>query len=82
MTPVQQPQPLLSPRPHVISIIVPIAVMLLSFALSAYSAYSHNDKQLGERITAIETKQEDDRRRLGEIKTTVDRIYEILISKK
>jgi hypothetical protein len=58
--------------------LLPITISLGGFAISAFASYSHNDKDLTSRITAVETRQEDDRAALRRIELKVDRIYEIL----
>lgn len=60
-------------RQVLVSIILPI---LFSLAISAFAAYVDNDKALSSRVSVIEAKQGDDRRQLGEIKATVDKIYD------
>lgn len=66
-------------RQFVASILVPVLIALCGVAISAFASYTHNDKSLSNRITAVETKQDDDRQTLGEIKGTVDRIYEMML---
>lgn len=59
-------------RQQVISLIIPIVIALCGFAASVFAAYSTTTN----RITAIETKQEDDRKELHEIKAMVSKIYD------
>lgn len=56
--------------------IVPVVLALASFAISAFAAYSGNDKVLTSRVTAVETQQLNDTRRLERIEDKVDRLLE------
>jgi len=40
--------------------IAALVIALLSLALSAYAGYTHNDKEVSNRVTAIETQQVND----------------------
>lgn len=46
--------------------LVAILVALLSLILSAYTGYSSNDKDMSNRMTAVETKQKSDREQYAE----------------
>jgi hypothetical protein len=63
-------------RQFVASILIPVLIALCGVAISAFASYTHNDKALSNRISTIEAKQEDDRRTLGEIKVTLDKVYD------
>ena len=56
--------------------IIPVGIAVMSMALSAYAAYSGNDKVLTSRVTAVETQQINDTRRLERIEDKVDRLLE------
>lgn len=60
--------------------IVPFIVLLLSLLVAGFSAYSHNDKELSNRITAVETVQQEQKenvnKRLDRIENKIDRLIE------
>lgn len=56
--------------------ILPIVIALLSLAVSAYAGYSHNDKELAQRISVVETQQKNDGKGLERIENKVDRLLE------
>lgn len=68
-------------RPQLLATLIPVAVALASLAISAFTSYAGNDKTLTSRITAVETRQEDDRAALRRIEVKVDRIYEIVVGR-
>ena len=59
---------------------------LVATAITGYASYSSNDKQLSQRVTAIETAQDLDRdnydARLSRLEQKVDRILELLIHRR
>jgi hypothetical protein len=62
--------------------VIPVVVLLLSLLSSAYVAYSHNDKELAQRVTAVETRQEGTDKRLDRIEDKIDRILERMPAKR
>lgn len=63
-------------------IVVAIALALLSLVVSAYSGYTHDDKKTGERITAVETQQLNDGRRLERIEDKVDKVLDVVATRR
>lgn len=53
---------------------VPIIIALLSLAVSGFAAYSHNDKEIASRVTAVETQQKNDHEGIKELNEKVDRL--------
>lgn len=49
-----------------------IILALLSFVVTAYASYAHNDKELTSRIAVLETHRTDDKERLDRIETKID----------
>ena len=56
------------------STIVAVALALAGFAISAYAAYSHNDKETAQRITVVETQQRNDGKTIERVENKVDLI--------
>jgi len=56
--------------------LIPISLALASLAISAFSSYADNDKDLTSRIIAVETRQETDHEMLRDMKVKIDRIYD------
>lgn len=68
-------------RRQMVATLIPVGIALASLAISAFTSYAGNDKTLTSRIVVVETRQEDDRETLREIKSTVDRIYAIVAAR-
>lgn len=64
------------PAAHVQKWWIPLVVAGASLLASGWSAYNHNDKQTSNRLTAVETKQADDRETLKHVSEQVDKIYD------
>jgi len=56
--------------------VLTLVIAGLSVLLSAYVAYSNNDKAITSRVVVIETQQKNDEQRLERIENKVDRILE------
>jgi hypothetical protein len=56
------------------SYFLPIAIALVSLAVSAYAGYSVNDKSIAQRITAVEVQQSNDKDRLVRIENKLDEL--------
>ena len=60
--------------------IVPFIVLFLSLLVSGFAAYSHNDKELSNRVTAVEAVQKEQKdnteKRLDRIENKIDRLIE------
>jgi hypothetical protein len=56
--------------------VVPIAIAAGSFTLSAYSAYSHNDRQIEHRLTVVEQQTTADHEDIHHVRDQVDRLVE------
>jgi hypothetical protein len=63
-------------RRQLVATLIPIAIALASLAISAFTSYAGNDKQLTGRIITVEERQGADRETLREIKVKVDKIYD------
>lgn len=59
-----------------------IIIALLSLALSAYAGYSHNDKDISNRVTAIETQQKNDGATIQRVESKVDQLVAWALGKK
>jgi hypothetical protein len=57
-----------------IGVVTTAAIAFVSLALSAYAAYSHNDKDLSNRVVAVETQQKNDHERAADDRDAVKRI--------
>ncbi len=58
-------------KPFDLKWLLPLAIALLSLAISAYAGYSATDRETVQRITVTEAHQADDRKTLDEIKLAV-----------
>lgn len=66
-------------KPEVLSAIL---IALLSLVLSAYSGYSHNDKQIEHRLSVVETQQQNDGPRLERMENKLDKLVEWALGHK
>lgn len=48
--------------------------VLITLGVSGWVGYSHNDKEITNRVTAVETQQKADDKRLERIEVAVDRV--------
>lgn len=62
--------------------VIPLIIALMSVVLSGVSAYTHNDKELTARITALESHRVDDKDKLDHIQVQVDKLVEWALGKK
>lgn len=62
--------------------LVAILVALLSLAVSAYAGYAHNDKDISNRVSVIETQQKNDGATIQRVEGKVDRLVEWALGKK
>lgn len=53
---------------------IPGTISIVGFAVSVYVAYNQNDKEVSNRIVALETKDEEDDKRLERIETAVSKV--------
>jgi type II secretory pathway pseudopilin PulG len=51
--------------------IISIIGFILSVAISSYAGYTHNDKDLSNRMTAVEVQQKNDKEAAAEMKTDI-----------
>lgn len=56
--------------------VIAVVVAILTFAISAFGSYGHNDTELKQRLSVVETKQTEGERRLERMELTLDRIWE------
>lgn len=56
--------------------VLPIALALLSLAVSGWANYNRTDKELTNRVTAVEVQQKNDGQRLERIENKLDRVLE------
>lgn len=54
-------------------------VPFILVALSAFAAYSHNDKDISNRLTAVETQQRSDAPRLQRIEDKLDKVVDKIV---
>ena len=54
------------------STLAAVAIAVLSFLVSAYVGYSHNDKETASRISVVETQQKNDGATIQRIEGKVD----------
>jgi hypothetical protein len=59
-----------------------IIIALLSLAVAAWSDYSHNDKEIASRVTAVETQQKGDHEGIQRVESKVDRLVEWALGKQ
>jgi hypothetical protein len=59
-----------------------ILAALLSLAVSAFAGYFHNDKELAQRITAVEVQQKNDTKAIDRVESKLDKLYEYLTGRK
>lgn len=55
-------------------ILVPVILALGSLLLSGYAAYSHNDKEISNRVTAVETQQKNDHEGIQRVETQLEKV--------
>jgi hypothetical protein len=56
--------------------IAAILIALLSMLVSAFTGYSHNDKDIASRISVVETQQKGDHEGIQRVETKVDRLLD------
>lgn len=54
--------------------IVPVALAVLSLAMSSWSSYTNQDRITSQRITVVETNRRNDNARLDRIENKVDEL--------
>ena len=62
--------------------ILPFVLLALGWLASGVVSYLHEDKSVTARVTAIETKQGDNYKRLDHIQSQVDRLVEWALGKQ
>lgn len=55
--------------------IVPFIIAFLSLLMSGYVGYTKTDKDMSNRVTAVETRQTDQDKRMDRIETMLDTLY-------
>jgi hypothetical protein len=61
---------------------VAIVIALLSLFLSAFVGYSHNDRDISNRVSVIETQQKNDGATIQRVESKVDRLVEWALGSK
>lgn len=56
--------------------LLPLALALLSLAVSGWSNYNRTDREMSNRVTAVETQQRNDGLQLERIERRVERVDE------
>ena len=59
-------------------LVLAVVLALLSLVVSAFTGYTSNDRATGERVTHVETQQENDGKRLDRMELKIDRTNEKL----
>jgi hypothetical protein len=60
-------------KTHDRTIITTVIIAIVSLLLSAYIGYSHNDKDISNRMVTVETQQKNDEQALIRIENQVDK---------
>lgn len=61
--------------------IVAVVIALLSLIVSGYASYSHNDKEISNRVTAVEVQQRNDTDGIKRVEGKVDRLLDWALGK-
>jgi hypothetical protein len=54
--------------------LVAIVMAILSLMVSGFVGYSHNDKDLAQRVTAVETQQKNDHEGINRVDESIHRV--------
>lgn len=60
---------------------IPLIIAGLSFALSGYAEYNRSDKDVSNRLTALETQRDSQQRQLDHIQSQVDKLVDWALGK-
>lgn len=63
-----------NPAIQTVKALVPIILALIALLSSAFANYSHDDKKLGERVTAVEVQQRNDTQSINRVEGKVDKL--------
>lgn len=61
--------------------IIPFIIAGASMVMSAYATYTHNDRDLSNRVTALESHRQDDAQKLDHIQSQVDKLVDWALGK-
>jgi hypothetical protein len=62
--------------------VIAVILAIFGYVATGFMAYTHEDKAMNSRVTALEVHQADDSNRLERVENKIDRMFEAVTGRK